>query len=190
MKRNTIEGVMSRLIIREPTDLPTGCWDWPGRRCTGHYGQISMAMKLVMIHRVVYEHLRGPVPDGLELDHQCRNRICANPDHLRLVTREQNIGNPQPYTVPPRIDLMVKGKCTHGQRRVIDCILCQRERGRRFRERQRELHPPKGPQTHCLRGHPFEGANLRIYQGKGKKGSQRYCRACDRIRAKRKRDRS
>lgn len=43
-----------------------------------------------MAHRAVYEHLRGPIPVGLELDHLCRNTRCVNPAHLEPVTHREN----------------------------------------------------------------------------------------------------
>jgi len=33
----------------------------------------------------------GPVPDGLELDHLCRNRYCVNPHHLEAVSHRTNV---------------------------------------------------------------------------------------------------
>lgn len=42
-------------------------------------------------HRVVYETVVGPVPEGLELDHLCRNRGCVNPAHLEPVTHQENM---------------------------------------------------------------------------------------------------
>lgn len=47
-------------------------------------------------HRVAYELAVGPIPDGMEIDHSCRNRRCVNPSHLRIATRKQNQENLAP----------------------------------------------------------------------------------------------
>jgi hypothetical protein len=62
----------------------TGCIEKSG------YGRISENYRSVLAHRVSYEAAKGPVPDGLQLDHLCRNRACCNPDHLEPVTRSEN----------------------------------------------------------------------------------------------------
>jgi len=68
------------------------CWLWTGKPSTGGYGRIgTVGKKLAPVHRVAYELLRGPVPDGLVLDHLCRVRHCVNPDHLEPVTQRENI---------------------------------------------------------------------------------------------------
>lgn len=70
----------------EKTD---SCWLWTGATNNGYgrYGAKDWA------HRFAYELVRGPIPLGLEIDHRCRNRLCVNPDHLRLATRKQNVEN-------------------------------------------------------------------------------------------------
>ncbi len=41
-------------------------------------------------HRVYYERVHGPIPDGLDLDHLCNQRDCVNPEHMESVTRSVN----------------------------------------------------------------------------------------------------
>lgn len=68
-----------------------GCWIWTGAK-TGHgYGKILTFRSIRVAHRVLYEALVGPVPDGMELDHLCRTPACVRPDHLEPVTHSVNI---------------------------------------------------------------------------------------------------
>ena len=72
------------------------CWNWPIAR-GARYGQIWIgsrkdgSRRLALAHVVSYEEFAGPVPDGRELDHLCRNRACVNPDHLEPVTHRANL---------------------------------------------------------------------------------------------------
>lgn len=83
-----------RSLARRIDDLrddPSKCWEWDGEKNERGYGRASIDGKTRPAHRAVYEHLRGPVPEGLVLDHLCRNRLCVNPDHLEPVTNTTNI---------------------------------------------------------------------------------------------------
>jgi hypothetical protein len=66
------------------------CWEWQAAKDTKGYGVFNLRGVLVRAHRFAYETLMGPVPEGLELDHLCRNRICVFPGHLEPVTHRVN----------------------------------------------------------------------------------------------------
>ncbi|MEV0115551.1 HNH endonuclease signature motif containing protein [Streptomyces sp. NPDC050844] len=67
-----------------------GCWHWTGHIKPNGYGQVTVGGRKFNAHRFAYEALRGPIPDGLVIDHLCRNRRCVNPDHLEPVTHQTN----------------------------------------------------------------------------------------------------
>jgi hypothetical protein len=66
------------------------CWLWRGS-CRNGYGSIWVDGRLRSAHRVSYQERHGPIPEGLELDHTCRNKSCVNPDHLEPVTHQENM---------------------------------------------------------------------------------------------------
>jgi hypothetical protein len=68
-----------------------GCWLWLGCLHDFGYGMFSVRQRRVYAHRFAYELLVGPIPDGLEIDHLCRNPRCVNPEHLEPVTHAENI---------------------------------------------------------------------------------------------------
>lgn len=74
-----------------------GCWVWtgalnnPGGRRRDTYGRLRRMDKLIVAHRFAYEDVVGPVPEGLQLDHLCRNTTCVRPDHLEPVTHLENM---------------------------------------------------------------------------------------------------
>lgn len=71
---------------------PNGCWEWTaGLFKKDGYGQFHNPGGSNLAHRAMYELVKGPVPEGLHLDHLCRNRKCVNPDHLEPVTCKENL---------------------------------------------------------------------------------------------------
>jgi hypothetical protein len=82
--------LLQRLMVRVVVQ-PSGCWHWQGAKRDAGYGVFKYQHKVKSAHRWVFEELVGPIPDGTEADHLCRNRICVNPDHIEWVTHDENI---------------------------------------------------------------------------------------------------
>lgn len=68
----------------------TGCLEWTGSQNGHGYGQIKVGGRPEKVHRLMYQLWVGEIPEGLSIDHLCRNRICAAPDHLEAVTLSEN----------------------------------------------------------------------------------------------------
>jgi hypothetical protein len=64
------------------------CWIWQRHINDQGYGVVGRRGRA---HRLMYEEMVGPIPEGLELDHLCRVRACVNPAHLEPVTGAENV---------------------------------------------------------------------------------------------------
>ncbi|KKN75628.1 hypothetical protein LCGC14_0378660 [marine sediment metagenome] len=71
----------------------TPCWLWLAAKYSLGYGRFKVNARLeaVRAHRWAYEQLVGPIPEGLEIDHLCRNPPCVKPAHLEAVTHSTNV---------------------------------------------------------------------------------------------------
>jgi len=68
-----------------------GCWEWTARLHHGYGFFKESTGRLVYSHRWAYVDAFGPIPEGLEVDHLCRNTSCVRPSHLEAVTHRENL---------------------------------------------------------------------------------------------------
>ncbi len=80
------ERFMAKVKISESND----CWNWDAYVDPDGYGRFVLNGRTFRAHRASYVLFIGPIPDGLEIDHLCRNRGCVNPSHIEAVSRRTN----------------------------------------------------------------------------------------------------
>lgn len=159
------EFLFSRLLIDD------GCWNWVGCKDSGGYGVMDIARPKFHhgprtvrgTHRLVYEWIRGKIKKGFVLDHLCKNRACANPDHVEQVTVGEN------FRRGDRVQAQInKTHCFRGHlytetntyqyKNSRACRECMRIRGRWEFRREHEL--------------PLDTPNLQARDSKGRFYSQ------------------
>jgi hypothetical protein len=171
-----------------------GCWIWIAGKNNG-YGRTSDGDAMVYAHRAVYERVKGPIPEGLTLDHDCHtkdlsceggvkcpHRACVNPEHMVPMPGVVNVLLGRGFTaVHAR-----KTHCSNGHvlvplkngghtRRF--CPICCNERSAAFAASKGMHEAPRNPRVDtCKHGHPYTPENTATYRG------SQHCRECARIR--------
>jgi HNH endonuclease len=113
------------------------CWLWTESLTPAGYGRIRIGKRRKrFVHRIAYELLIGPIPEGMTLDHLCRVRHCVNPAHLEPVTmRENNLRGVSPWAINARKTHCPKGHPLSGSNLCFDakgyrhCHKCLRNAG-------------------------------------------------------------
>lgn len=139
--------VIERLWARVDKSDPSGCWLWTGSHSLSGYGRIPFGRSTLATHRVAYEALVGVIPEGLELDHLCRNRGCCNPAHLEPVTHQENILRrtrlithcPKGHEYTPENTKWIKGS----SRACRKCRAADQYRRRKRKQQERGPLPQK-----------------------------------------------
>lgn len=148
------------------------CWAWTGALNSRGYGCFAIKGKSQLSHRVAYSMLVGPIPDGMEVDHLCRNKRCCNPAHLEAVTRLVNQRRSEPAS---------KTHCIHGHPlagdnlRVVQkkdgirriCRVCVIDTSRRNLDKQnrglRQGSPHLAERRQAQRERLIESGNAALY---------------------------
>lgn len=162
---------------------PSGCWKWTGKRVVnGRYGEFGVAgvVNRGRAHRWSYEHFVGPIPDGTEIDHLCRNTLCVNPAHLEPVTHQVNVARGE----SPPAQHARKTHCPQGHPydvftdRQRKCRACMREISRKWYAANRGTGEGTGARqrekTHCPQGHEYSPENTYLHPKTG----GRNCKIC------------
>jgi len=148
------------LLVEES---PSGCWDWNGHLFAEFgYGQYRLtrgrSVTALKAHRVSWTLLRGPIPQGMTIDHLCRNPRCVNPAHLECVSNKINILRGE----SPTALNAKKTHCAHGHEftptnirwrhrggKVIgrECRQCEKDKRKRTKAWRSGKHKPKQANT-------------------------------------------
>lgn len=140
---NLTDGELSR--FNSNVDKTGDCWLWTAPLDRDGYGSFFFRRRNRRAHRVAWFAAHGAIPDGMVINHTCRQRNCVNPQHLNMVTASENslrdstskgYINSQKTHCPrghayDRTYRLKSGRTNRG------CSTCEREKARRLRAKWR-----------------------------------------------------
>lgn len=88
--RKLRDNCLNRIVAIEE-----GCWIWTGNLAGRGYASFGFDGSNVYVHRLIYELCVGDIPEDMTIDHLCGVTFCVNPDHLQVLSREENTRNPR-----------------------------------------------------------------------------------------------
>lgn len=186
-RRVTLDPEIAALLLPMPGTRPSfaervftyvdafgDCWEWTGATKDGYgvVGRGGRAAGNEQTHRAVWQMLVGPIPEGLELDHLCRNHSCCNPDHLEPVTPAVNKARGFGISILySKRETCAFGHPLDGRTRdsksgkqIRYCKTCKREK-----IRLAYIPRPRPPRTHCNSGkHPWIEENIYVHPKTGR----------------------
>lgn len=141
MDRRGSAGTPFERVVRGLDFNINHCLPWTGYTNIDGYGELGAYPKGTssLVHRIVYEALVGPIPEGSEIHHTCKNTACCNPTHLKVFTQAAHASHTR------RPD---QTKCLSGRHEWIPenlmkrggyliCRPCNRERDKAYRQRRK-----------------------------------------------------
>ncbi len=121
-----------------------GCWGWQGNTTHDGYGKVAVGGGEVLVHRLMYRWLVGPIPEDLELGHLCANPGCVHPRHVQPMSHRDNM------VMSQRNANARKAECPRGhpydrtdRRGARRCRRCTAASGRAYRTRLRAAQLPR-----------------------------------------------
>jgi hypothetical protein len=173
-KPKAIQRLLSRRQI-----VPNGCWIYLGPNSGKGYGAFAtkrLGKSTRNAHRSAYILFIGDIPHGMEVHHECGNRLCFNPTHLSLKAVQ-----------PHRALHNSKTHCRHGHEYDLEntyyfrgskkCRICHRLR-EQTKRRVRGILGRFTLRTNmmCKKGHHLTGRDIGLHK---KKGGE-FCKICKR----------
>ena len=114
VKQTLADYMAERTRVSGPSPERPGlgpCHVWTGTKFLTGYGAVGLRTHhKALAHGMAYTLARGEIPDGSVIDHLCRNRACVNPEHLEVVSNEENLRRGKGYRLRNGMD----SACLHG----------------------------------------------------------------------------